>query len=116
MLLGHGDAEPTQKYSRPGDCPLKASELATLDILFSRLLTRDQMLTLSEVKDDSDTITSLLTRMSETEGIPLPTLKSSARVLSRLDLISYGPSSSFMKVGITSSGKTILLLIGRNYD
>jgi hypothetical protein len=59
----------------------------------------------------SETITSLLARLSESAGIPLSTLKSGARVLKELGLLNYGGENGNSLAEPTRSGSLLLSML-----
>jgi len=73
-----------------------------------RALNKNQILILSEIENNSsETITSLLTKLSKKSKIPLSTLKLNAKILRELGLITFGNS-----VKLTDFGKFIVQIIG----
>ncbi len=82
----HGDAKPTR---RGGSLRLDVSiaDAEALNLVLKRALTETQILILSRVIRNSYGITQMLIRISESTGVPLSTLKSSAKTLRELGLI-----------------------------
>lgn len=75
-----------------------------------KALCEKQILLLDEIrKNNGNTITSLLTRISSDSKIPISTLKRNAIILKRLDLVQY---SDFMPAKLTKAGKIVLDAVG----
>jgi len=85
---------------------LSKRQREVLKRLLVRAFNKNQILILSEIKDDS-TITSFLTNLSRDSEIPLSTLKLNAKILKQLDLISFNSTAQ-----LTKFGKFILKLLG----
>lgn len=75
-----------------------------------RALNKNQILILNEIANNEiNTITSILTRISKTQKIPLSTLKLNASILKNLNLITFGNSSPAI---VTSTGKFVVRILG----
>lgn len=72
-----------------------------------RALTETQILILSKAMKNSDCITALLSDISRFMGIPLSTLKSSAKTLRELGLIRTGNGAS----EVTELGRSVLSML-----
>jgi hypothetical protein len=88
---------------------LSRKQKENLKKLLARALNNNQILILSEVENNSRTITSILIDLSRTTKIPLSTLKFNAKILKQLDLITL---SDFSNVELTNFGKFILTIVG----
>ena len=104
ILLGEGDVPPTRWQKE-------------LRRVLLRAFNKNQILILSELENNRiNSISSLLGGISKIYEIPLSTLKSNARILRELGLISYGNSSSFQVATLTEFGKFLAKLIGSWYN
>ncbi len=88
---------------------LSEKQKENLRKLLSRSLNKNQILILSEIENNSRTITSALISLSKTTKIPLSTLKFNARILKQLDLIMFSNSSV---AELTDFGKFVFTTIG----
>lgn len=77
-----------------------------LRLVVLRSLNDKQLLILSNA-DGNSSITSLLSWLSERDGIPISTLKLNAKILKGLGLIDYNGAPA----RVTSLGKLILSMI-----
>ncbi|MFI5412590.1 MAG: hypothetical protein ACHQX1_01735 [Candidatus Micrarchaeales archaeon] len=77
--------------------------------MLSRALTEKQLLILSKAYTEPSTITSLVLKISLETGIPISTLKSSAKILKDIGTIEFG---SAKEARLTELGKFILVLTG----
>lgn len=84
-----------------------------LRLLLLRALNKNQILILSQVENNTtETISSLLRRISKIYGISLSTLKSNVRILKELNLISFGSLSNFQVARLTDFGKFVANIMG----
>jgi transketolase len=73
-----------------------------------RAFNKNQILILSQLKDNSDgSISSILREISKKFKIPLSTLKLNARILKDLGLIDFGSNSCFKPAKLTELGKFV---------
>jgi hypothetical protein len=72
------------------ECDEQPTNINGIGRLLSRALNKNQILILSEVSSSSQTITSLLKRLSKNHGISLSTLKLNAGILRELELLEFG--------------------------
>lgn len=88
-----------------------------MKLLLFRALNRNQIIILSEVMNNrTETISSILRRISTVYGISLSTLKFNARVLKNLNLLSYGNSSNFQVAKLTEFGKFVMSVLMKDCD
>ena len=103
-----GDAGPTQK----GRAGAVLSRRCTSDESIARLIrgsiTENQRLILFEIRNSPCLITPLLVRISSRFGIPLSTLKSSARALQEAGLVESG---NFSAARLTGAGMLVLSIL-----
>lgn len=89
--------------------PMRSSDLYKLNKLLIRALTKKQILLLFEInRNDNKSLTSLISKLSAHNKIPISTLKLNAQLLKELELIDYGLSNP---VKLTQSGRIVLELI-----
>ncbi len=78
-----------------------------LRLVLLKALNKNQILILFNI-NSVDNITYLLSRMSKGSGIPLSTLKLNAKILRKLDIITFSNGSP---VTVTPTGSLILQII-----
>lgn len=89
--------------------PIRNRDLASLRNILLRALTKNQIALLLEIKNNStETISSLLRNASRKSSVPVSTLKSCAKVLRELDMISFGSSQP---VKTTAKGKLVSKIV-----
>ena len=72
---------------------------------------------MKQIQDNkTDTITSIIRRLSDLYSISASTLKSNSRVLRDLGLISFGNNLNYKKAKMTDFGKFVLSIIGEEED
>ena len=82
--------------------------------LLLRTLNDNQLLILSRVASNNQPLTSLLNKLSHETGIPLSTLKLNARILRKLNLISYGSVRERRLAEVEPVGALVLRLMESN--
>ena len=91
---------------RPPIC----SGLSSLRNVLLKALTKNQILLLNEIEQNSTkTITSLSNKLSNKLNIPLSTLKLNSRNLKKLGLIDFEVSDP---VELTKMGKLVVKILG----
>ena len=91
------------------------SQADDLSRLLVRIINRNQVLILNSVENTEDRITNILNTLSESEDIPLSTLKHNAKQLKKLNILTYGTATNRRNVEITPFGETILELVRDHY-
>jgi transketolase len=82
-----------------------------------KALNRNQVLLLSRLNENSEnTITSLLTKLSNELNIPLSTLKFNAKVLKSLNLIEFRQNGRARIACLSKAGKVVLDIINSRLD
>jgi hypothetical protein len=94
--------------------PISISGVENLRRLLLRTLNDNQLLILSRVASNNQPLTSLLNRLSQETGIPLSTLKLNARILRKLNLISYGSVRERRLAEVEPVGVLVLRLMEAN--
>ncbi len=89
--------------------PIRKRDLANLRKILLRAFTRNQIGLLLEIENNSkETISSMLKNVSKNSSIPISTLKSCAKVLKELNLITFGFSKP---AELTDSGIIVSRLV-----
>ena len=94
--------------------PISISGVENLRRLLLRTLNDNQLLILSRVASNNKPLTSLLNKLSQETGIPLSTLKLNARILRKLNLISYGSVRERRLAEVEPVGALVLRLMEAN--
>jgi hypothetical protein len=94
--------------------PISFSGVENLRRLLLRTLNDNQLLILSRIANNNQPLTSLLNRLSQETGIPLSTLKLNARILRKLNLISYGSVRERRLAEVEPVGTLVLKLMEAN--
>lgn len=90
-----------------GDGSPICSDLSSLKKILLKALTKNQVLLLNEIENNSTkTITTLLNVLSESTRIPISTLKLNARSLKDLGLLNYSKPAE-----LTATGRLVLKII-----
>jgi DNA-binding MarR family transcriptional regulator len=95
---------------------MRKGDIASLKKVFSKAVTENQLLILAEAQSGSANITRLLVNLSEGAGIPLSTLKSSAKSLKEMGLIRYGGKNNNGPAETTLPGNLLLQILNDRYD
>jgi hypothetical protein len=90
---------------------IRGRDFASLRKVLSKTVTENQLLILSGARAGSETITQLLVRLSGSAGVPLSTLKSSAKTLRELELIDYGGENGNNLAEPTRLGNLLLSVL-----
>ncbi len=88
---------------------------ASLKRLLSKVITSNQLLVLSEIDGTQHSLSSFLRRLSDSNRIPISTLKLSVKRLRRHGLIALAGSSEagFDRIELTESGLLVIeILLG----
>jgi hypothetical protein len=88
---------------------LSKEQKESLRKLLARALNKNQLIILSEIENNSQTLTSFLIKLSKATKIPLSTLKFNAKVLKQLGIITF---ADFSNAELTKFGKIIFTIIG----
>jgi hypothetical protein len=91
--------------------PISMGGVADLRNLILRTLNDNQILILTSVARQRKSMTSLLRTLSEEYAIPLSTLKLNARILRKLNLISYGSIHEKRNARVEYLGLFVLRLL-----
>lgn len=85
----------------------------SLKYLLAKAITQNQLLLLSEIDGQEQSLSSFLRELSEYKKVPLSTLKLSIKNLKDSGLVYLTPSKGFgyQKIELTETGKLILDLI-----
>ena len=81
--------------------------------MVARALNKNQILLLKEINKNQLTITTLIERISEENGIPVSTLKLNSKILKKLNLIIFFNGDPVI---LTPSGEFVLNLLGGEKD
>jgi hypothetical protein len=86
---------------------------ASIRLVLSKAITYNQLLILTSIDNGERSLSSLLKELSRSHGIPLSTLKLSAKSLRQLELITLIQdfSSSRSSVAVTEGGAAVAMLI-----
>jgi hypothetical protein len=91
----------------------------SLRLVLGRALTDKQLLILTRIDGRERSFTSFLTEISDSEDIPLSTVKLSAKILRDLELIAVisDPETGSSAVALTAAGALALtIMLDDDYD
>ena len=101
---------------RHGSLRISRNAVVSLRHVLSKAVTKNQLLILLTIDGTEQSLTTFLNRLSTTSGVPLSTLKLSARVLreSGLVILHHSGTRSYNHMELSEAGRLVLNVIVRD--